>query len=172
MRAFTISVSDGQIYSLTGILGRDTSKNDPLALREPKSLNGKRRVALTARVNPSLHWRVRFSLKNSGRCPRKDPITVESAGYPLVVLIMSWTWLEELNGSFECASINGDNGWNFAAFTRDCQKSSRMAVFIVAHDATIDWPRIFCENWVNLDVIPSSINLYISFCEFSLKLPR
>jgi len=55
MRAFTISVSDGQIYSLTGILGRDTSKNDPLALREPKSLNGKRRVALTARVNPSLH---------------------------------------------------------------------------------------------------------------------
>ena len=55
MRTATISVSDGQIYSLTGNLGSNISRKDLLALREPRSLNGKRRVAPTARVNPSLH---------------------------------------------------------------------------------------------------------------------
>jgi len=54
MRAATISVLDAQIYSLTGTLGSDSSIKVLLALREPKSLNTQRRVALTARGNSAL----------------------------------------------------------------------------------------------------------------------
>ena len=43
------------------------------------------------------------------------------------------------------AYTHGRYSPSFNPPTRDCQKSSRIAVFIVVHDAAIDWPRIFCK---------------------------
>ena len=40
--------------------------------------------------------------------------------------------------------------------TRDCQKSSRIAVFVVTHDAATNSSQFFCVHWVKLDVISHS----------------